>query len=149
MGRATRRTPEISLERVFLRAVSQLPEDDGRGMTVAEALGRLQEGFDAHYASVTGEVTDVEILEGDNSYAWAVETIARLDEPEFVAVASRMIRDGADAISAGDAVTLELWIPHLASLLGIISGESADESGERIRAAARDVSRTLSDERSP
>ena len=148
MDPATRRTPEISLERVFLLAVSHLPEDDGRGVIVAEALRYLQEGFDAHYAPESGETTDVAVLEGDNSYAWAVETIARLDEPEFVAVASRMIRDGAGAVSSGENVTLKLWTPHLADLLGIISGEPADASGERIRKAARELSpRSSMDER--
>ena len=64
----------------------------------AEALSYLQSGFDAHYAE--GGATDDDVLVGDNAYALAVETIARLDEPRFVAVASRMIRDGAGRIAA-------------------------------------------------
>lgn len=139
MDPATRRTPEIPLESVFLRAVAGLPEDNGRGAVAAEALGYLQQGFDAHYASPAEEATDDAVLVGDNAYAWAVETIARLEEPEFVAVASRMIRDGAGTISAGEVVTLELWTPHLADLLRIISGETSGASEERIRAAAREV----------
>lgn len=139
MDPVTRRTPEISLERVFLRAVAALPDDDGRGAVVAEALRHLQQGFDAHYASTFEEATDVEILEGDNSYALAVETIAKLEEPEFVAVASRMIRDGAGTVSAGENVTLELWTPHLADLLRIISTESPAASEERVREAVRKV----------
>lgn len=139
MDPVTRRTPEISLERVFLRAVAALPDDNGRGAVVAEALRHLQQGFDAHYASTFEEATDVEILEGDNSYALAVETIAKLEEPEFVAVASRMIRDGAGTVSAGENVTLELWTPHLADLLRIISTESPAASEERVREAARKV----------
>ncbi len=139
MDPQTRRTPEISLEKVFLRAVAELPEDDGRGAVVAEALRHLQGGFDAHYASASEEATNVEILEGDNSYALAVETIARLEEPEFVAVASRMIRDGAGAVSAGENVTLELWTPHLVDLLRIISTESLAASEKRLREAARKV----------
>ncbi len=139
MDPITRRTPEISLERVFLRAVAAFAEDDGRGAVVAEALRHLQQGFDAHYASTFEEATDVEILEGDNSYALAVETIARLEEPEFVAVASRMIRDGAGTVSAGENVTLELWTHHLADLLRIISTESPAASEERVREAARKV----------
>lgn len=139
MDPATRRTPGIPLEKIFLKAIAGLPEDDGRGPVVAEALGFLQQGFDAHYASPAGEATDDAVLVGDNAYAWAVETIARLEEPEFVAVASRMIRDGAGAISAGEVVTLELWTPHLADLLRIISGETIEVSEGRIRAAARKV----------
>ena len=110
---------------------------------MAEALGFLQGGFDAHYAGA-GDATDDAVLVGDNDYAWAVETIARLEEPEFVAVASRIIRDGAGTISAGEHVTLEVWTPHLADLLRIISGETSAASEDRIRAAARKVT----DERS-
>lgn len=139
MDPATRRTPAISLENVFLRAVAGLPEDDGRGGVVAEALRYLQQGFDAHYAAPAGEATDDDVLVGDNAYAWAVQTIARLEEPEFVAVASRMIRDGAGAISGGEVVTLELWTPHLADLLRILSGETLPASAARIRAAAREL----------
>ena len=101
---------------------------------MAEALGYLQHGFDAHYAA--DGATDDDILVGDNAYALSVETIARLDEPRFVAVASRMIRDGAGRIAAGDEVTLETWTPHLAGLLDIISGEGEQRSEERIRRAA-------------
>lgn len=139
---ATRRTPEISLKEVFLRALAGLPGDDERGAVVAEALGYLQQGFGSHYASHGGpvEASDDDILVGDNAYAWAVETIARLDEPEFVAVAGRMIRDGAGRIAAGGSVTLETWTPHLADLLRIISGESAERSRERIRAAGGEIS---------
>ena len=66
--------------------------------------GTCSKGFDAHYDG--GGATDDDILVGDNAYALAVETIARLDEPRFVAVASRMIRDGAGRIAAGGAVTV-------------------------------------------
>ncbi len=134
-----RRTPEVSLREIFLRAIEGLPTPAGkdyRGVVVAEALGYLQEGFGAHYA--TGAATDEAILVGDHAYAWAVETIARLDEPRFVEVASRMIRDGAGEISRGNAVSLSLWTPHLAQLLGIISGEDEKRSEERIRAAIRE-----------
>lgn len=134
-----RRTPEVSLKEIFLRASGDLPgvEGDRRGEVVAEALGHLQEGFGAHYEGI--KASDDAILVGDTSYAWAVDTIARLDEPGFVEVASRMIRDGAGEISRGGAVTLELWIPHLAQLLGIISGEDETRSKERIRLAAEEV----------
>jgi hypothetical protein len=104
---------------------------------VAEALWYLQRGFDAHYAQ--GGATDDDVLVGDNAYALAVETIARLDEPRFVAVASRMIRDGAGRIAAGGAVTMEMWTPHLAGLLDIISEEGADRSEARIRDAAGEL----------
>jgi hypothetical protein len=133
MEETVRRTPGVSLKDVFLEAVAGLPEDDGRGEVVAEALHHLQQGFDSHYAS---SATDEDILVGDNAYAWAVETIARLDEPRFVAVASCMIRDGAGLIAAGKGVTLELWTPHLAGLLDIISGEGPGRSEARIREAA-------------
>ena len=134
MEETVRRTPGISLREVFLRAAAGLPEDDGRGEVVAEALGYLQRGFDSHHA--TNNVMDEDILVGDNAYAWAVETIARLDEPRFVAVASRMIRDGAGRIAEGKDVTLELWTPHLAGLLDIISDEGQQRSEARIREAA-------------
>ena len=101
---------------------------------VAEALDYLQRGFDAHYAG-TGAGDD-DILVGDNAYALAGETIARLDEPRFVAVASRMIRDGAGRIAEGGAVTVEMWTPHLAGLLDIISAEGTERSEARIREAA-------------
>ena len=133
-----RRTPEASLKKIFLRAVGGLPDPGHRqGEIVAEALGYLQEGFGAHYAR--GVATDDTMLVGDHAYAWAVETIARLDEPRFVGVASRMIRDGAGEISRGGAVTLSLWTPHLAQLLGIISGEGEELSKERIEAAIGEV----------
>jgi methylmalonyl-CoA mutase cobalamin-binding subunit len=128
------RTPELSLEDTFLRAVAGLPEEDVRAEVVAEALGYLQQGFDAHYAGVG--TTDEDVLVGDNAYALAVETIARLDEPRFVAVASRMIRDGAGRIAAGGVVSLQTWTPHLAGLLDIISEEGEERSEARIRAAA-------------
>ena len=134
MEETVRRTPGVSLREVFLRAAAGLREDDGRGEVVAEALGYLQRGFDSHHA--TNNVMDEDILVGDNAYAWAVETIARLDEPRFVAVASRMIRDGAGRIAEGKDVTLELWTPHLAGLLDIISGEGQQRSEARIREAA-------------
>ncbi len=135
------RTPEVPLESVFLRAVGGLPGSNGqdhRGEVVAEALGYLQEGFGAHYA--TGTASDDAILVGDHAYALAVETIARLDEPRFVGVASRMIRDGAGEISRGGAVSISLWTPHLAQLLGIISGEDAECSKRRVEVAIREVS---------
>ncbi len=137
MEERTSRTPELSLEDTFLIAVAGLPIEDVRAAVVAEALGHLQQGFDAHYAG--GGATDHDILVGDNSYALAVETIARLDEPRFVAVASRMIRDGAGLIAAGGAVSLQTWIPHLAGLLDIISGEGEERSEARIEEAAEDL----------
>ncbi|MDQ3862641.1 MAG: hypothetical protein M3317_03925 [Actinomycetota bacterium] len=137
MGETTSRTPELSLKDTFLRAVAGLPEEDVRAAVVAEALGYLQQGFDAHYAR--GERTDDDVLLGDNAYALAVETIARLDEPRFVAVASRMIRDGAGRIAAGEAVSLQLWTPHLAGLLDIISGEGEERSEARITEAAGEL----------
>ncbi len=132
-----RRTPKVSLKEVFSRAANGLTGNDGRGEVVAEALGYLQEGFGAHYAE--DAATDDEILVGDHAYARAVETIAALDEPRFVEVASRMIRDGAGEISRGNAVTLVLWTPHLAQLLSIISGEGEERSLGRIRDAAEEV----------
>jgi len=135
---AAHRTPEVSLKEVFLRATKGLPGPiDRRGEVVAEALGYLQEGFGAHYA--TGVLTDDAILVGDHAYAWAVETIARLDEPRFVGVASRMIRDGAGEISRGSTVSIELWTPHLSQLLSIISGEDEGRSKERIQGAIGEV----------
>src|ERR671916_119661 len=124
MERTVRRTPEVSLEETFLRAG-----------VVAAALGHLQRGFDAHYAGAVDGATDVGVLVGDESYAHAVQTIARLDEPRFVAVAARMIRDGAGRIASGEAVTAETWTPHLAELLDVISDEGTDRSLERVRAA--------------
>jgi hypothetical protein len=132
-----RRTPDVSLKEVFLAAAADLPGQDARVEVVAEALDYLQRGFENHYAA--RGATDEEILVGDNDYAWAVETIALLDEPQFVGVASRMIRDGAGRIAAGGGVTLELWTPHLAGLLDIISGEGQDRSEERIREVAGEV----------
>jgi len=130
------RTPELSLEDTFLRAVAGLPEEDARAEVVAEALGYLQQGFDAHYA---GRGTTDDVLVGDNAYAMAVDTIARLDEPRFVAVASRMIRDGAGRIAAGGKVSLQTWTPHLAGLLDIISEEGEERSEARIKEAAREL----------
>jgi hypothetical protein len=130
------RTPELSLEDTFLRAVAGLPEEDARAEVVAEALGYLQQGFDAHYA---GRGTTDDVLVGDNAYAMAVDTIARLDEPRFVAVASRMIRDGAGRIAAGGKVSLQTWTPHLAGLLDIISEEGEERSEARIREAVREL----------
>lgn len=135
-----RRTPALSLGDVFLRAAEGLPgaaRDDERVAVVALALEHLQTGFDAHYAG--SGASDEDVLVGDNSYAWSVETIARLDEPRFVAVASRMIRDGSGRIAAGDDVTMDLWSPHLADLLDIISGEGREESLQRISAARHDI----------
>src|SRR5215204_1262051 len=131
------RTPDLSLKDTFLRALAGLPEEDLRAGVVAEALGYLQQGFDAHYAG--GGATDDDVLVGDNAYALAVDTIARLDEPRFVAVASRMIRDGAGRIAEGGKVTVEMWMPHLAGLLDIISEEGAERSEARIRKAAEDL----------
>src|SRR5829696_5738647 len=131
------RTPELSLKETFLNAVAGLPEEDVRAEVVAEALGYLQQGFDAHYAG--GGATDDDILVGDNAYALAVETIARLDEPRFVAVASRMIRDGAGRIAEGEVVTVEMWTPHLAGLLDVISEEGVEGSEARIRKAVEDL----------
>ena len=119
-------------------AASSLPGEDDRAGVVAEALDYLQRGFENHYA-VSDGATDEGILVGDNAYAWAVETIACLDEPLFVAVASRMIRDGAGRIAAGEKVTLELWTPHLAGLLDVISGEGQERSEARIREAAEEA----------
>jgi len=138
--KTARRTPEVSLKEVFLHAVASLPSPFGnnhRGEVVADALGYLQEGFGAHYA--TGVATDDAILVGDHAYARAVETIARLDEPQFIEVASRMIRDGAGEISGGNRVSLKLWAPHLAQLLGVISGESEERSEARIQVAIGEV----------
>jgi hypothetical protein len=132
-----RRAPDVSLKEVFLAAAADQPGQDAQAEVVAEALDYLQRGFENHYAA--RGATDEEILIGDNDYAWAVETIALLDEPRFVAVASRMIRDGAGRIAASGGVTLELWTPHLAGLLDIISGEGQDRSEERIREAAREA----------
>ena len=135
MEETARRTPEISLEEAFLGAAGELGYEDGPAGVVAAALGHLQRGFDAHYAVGAGGVTDDGVLEGDESYAHAVQTIAKLDEPRFVAVAARMIRDGAGRIASGEAVTVETWTPHLVELLDVISDEGADRSLERIRAS--------------
>lgn len=138
MDRTVRRTPAVSLREVFLVAASGLAGEDDRARVVAEALDYLQRGFENHYAASDG-ATDEEILVGDNAYAWAVETIALLDEPRFVAVASRMIRDGAGRIAEGGGVTLELWTPHLAGLLEVISGEGRERSEARICEATGEV----------
>ena len=119
-------------------AASGLDGEDDRARVVAEALDYLQRGFENHYAARSG-ATDEEILVGDNAYAWAVETIALLDEPRFVAVASRMIQDGAGRIAESGGVTLELWTPHLAGLLDVISGEGRERSEARIREATGEV----------
>ena len=138
MEETARRTPDLSLKDTFLRAARGLPvRDDERAEVVAEALGYLQRGFDAHYAG--GGAGDDDILVGDNAYALAVETIAHLDEPRFVAVASRMIRDGAGRIASGGVVTVKMWTPHLAGLLDIISEEGAERSEARIRDAAGEL----------
>jgi len=133
----TRRTPDLSLRDTFLRAAASLPAEDERAAVVGEALDYLQRGFDAHYAG--GGAGDDDILVGDNAYALAVETIARLDEPRFVAVASRMIRDGAGRIAEGGVVTVEMWTPHLAGLLDVISEEGVEGSEARIRKAVEDL----------
>jgi hypothetical protein len=133
----TGRTPDLSLRDTFLRAADSLPGEDERAGVVGEALEYLQRGFDAHYDG--RGANDDDILVGDNAYALAVETIARLDEPRFVAVASRMIRDGAGRIAEGGAVTVEMWTSHLAGLLDIISGEGAERSEARIKAAAEEL----------
>ena len=137
MARTVPRTPEFSLEDAFLVAVAGLGYEDVRAGVVAAALGHLQRGFDAHYAGGLDRVTDDGVLVGDESYAHAVQTIARLDEPRFVAVAARMIRDGAGRIASGEAVTAETWTPHLAELLDVISGEGTGRSEEKVRAAVR------------
>jgi hypothetical protein len=133
----TRRTPDLPLKDTFLRAAAGLSVQDERAAVVGEALGYLQRGFDAHYSGAG--VGDDAILVGDNAYALAVETIARLDEPRFVTVASRMIRDGAGRIAEGGTVTVEMWTPHLAGLLDIISEEGSESSEARIGAAAREL----------
>lgn len=137
MEETKRRTPDLSLRETFLRAASGLPAEDERSAVVGEALEYLQRGFDAHYSGAGAG--DDDILVGDNAYALAVETIARLDEPRFVAVASRMIRDGAGRIAEGGAVTVEMWTPHLAGLLDIISREGVERSEIRIREAAAEL----------
>lgn len=139
MEHTARRTPDVSLERTFLAAAAGLPEKDPRAEVVAEALRHLQRGFDAHYGAGPGDATDEGILTGDDAYALSVQTVARLDEPRLVAVASRMIRDGAGRIAGGEAVTLETWTPHLAGLLDVISGEGETRSSERVRAAAEEL----------
>ncbi len=139
MERTARRTPEVSLEEVFLKAAAGLEREDARAGVVAEALGHLQRGFEAHYGHGPGGATDDGVLVGDNAYALSVETIATLDEPRFVAVAARMIRDGAGLIAAGEPVSVETWTPHLAGLLDIITAEGQRRSEERIRLAAREL----------
>jgi hypothetical protein len=131
---AVSRTPQVSIGEVFLRAAGRLPGGaDYRSRVVAESLEYLQEGFDAHHDSL--EVGDEEVLLGDNSYALAIETIAKLDEPAFVGVASRIIRDGAGHVVEDGMVSIEAWVPHLAGLLGIIFGEDRASSEIRIREA--------------
>lgn len=125
------------MKEVFLLAASDLPDESERAGVVAESLDFLQRGFEAHYG---GRASDEGILVGDNDYAWAVETIARLDEPRFVEVAGRMIRDGSGRIASGGAVDISFWTPHLGELLAALSGEDAEESENRIRVACRKVS---------
>lgn len=137
MEETARRTPGVSLEEAFLGAAEGLGYEDGRAGVVAAALGHLQRGFDAHYAGGRDRVTDDGVLVGDESYALSVQTIARLDEPRFVAVAARMIRDGAGRIASGEAVTVETWTPHLAELLDVISNEGPVRSEERVRRSVR------------
>jgi hypothetical protein len=136
MEETARRTPEVSLEKTFLRAAMGLGYQDARAGIVAAALGHLQRGFDAHYADGT---TDDGVLVGDESYALSVATIARLDEPRFVAVAARMIRDGAGRIASGGDVTAETWTPHLAELLDVISGEGTARSLQRIETSVGEL----------
>ena len=139
MEETARRTPEVSLEGAFLGAASGLGYKDTRAGVVAAALGHLQRGFDAHYAGGRDGATDDGVLVGDESYALSVETIARLDEPRFVAVAARMIRDGAGRIASGGDVAAETWTPHLADLLDVISGEGTAHSLERIEASVGEL----------
>ena len=133
------RTPSLPIREVFRLAAEGASADRRSSEVVAESLGYLQRGFDAHYAADAAE--DEEILLGDGSYAWAIETIARLDEPGFVAVASRLIRDGAGSIASGGEVSLDLWLPHLAGLLDIVTGEGMERSETRIREAAYGLER--------
>src|SRR5918998_2231292 len=109
MEQTARRTPEMSLKETFLKAVAGLPEEDPRGRVVAEALGYLQGGFDAHYAA--DGATDDDILVGDNAYALSVQTIARLDEPRFVAVWGRKSWGGGGRIARGGRGTLGTGAP--------------------------------------
>lgn len=133
-----RRTPESSLKEIFTVASGGFPGERDRAEVVAEALDFLQRGFEAHYGGVGA--SDEGILVGDNDYAWAVETIARLDEPRFAEVASRMIRDGAGRIASGGTVDISFWTPHLGELLSVLSDEGQARSESRIRTACRKVS---------
>lgn len=128
------RTPRTQIREVFRLAAGEAGGDPERSQVVAESLGYLQRGFDAHYGAEISE--DEQILLGDGYYAWAIDTIARLDEPDFVAVASRLIRDGAGRISSGGSVDFGLWTPHLAGLLNILTGEGREASEARIRRAS-------------
>ena len=139
MEETARRTPELSLEEAFLDAAGGLGYEDNRAAVVAAALGHLQRGFDAHYAGGPDGVTDDGVLVGDESYALSVQTIAKLDEPRFVAVAARMIRDGAGYIASGETVTAETWTPHLAELFDVISGEGTERSLQRIEASVGEL----------
>src|SRR5918997_3836522 len=105
MERTVRRTPEVSLEETFLRAAVGLGHEDDRAGVVPAALGHLQRGFDAHYAGAVDGATNVGVLVGDESYAHAVQTIARLDEPRFVAVAAASVRGGAGRHAARAGAT--------------------------------------------
>jgi hypothetical protein len=50
-----------------------------------------------------------------------------------------MIRDGAGEISRGGIVSITLWTPQLAQLLGIISGEDGERSKKRVEDAIGEV----------
>ena len=65
-----------------------------------------------------------------NGHTW------RFDPADFQLKTHLSERYGAGRIAEGGVVTLELWEPHLAGLLDVISGEGPDRSGERIRKAA-------------
>ena len=59
-----------------------MPTRTGEGGVVAEALGYLQQRLRVPTTLNNGAgATDDDVLVGDNAYSWAVETIARLDEP--------------------------------------------------------------------
>lgn len=138
MSEVRRRTPQLALREVFLRAAPD--PKDSRAQVVGEALEYLQQGFDAHYPTGgEGLATDDSILVGDNAYAGAVETVATLNEPALVSVAARMIQAGSTEIAAGRDVRIEVWVPHLAGLLEIITEEGFERSGERVIGAIEDL----------